>query len=69
MTTDPSFLRHVCQAKAAELAGENPKTIAKALVLIYKNSEKVQADESEKQRLFQKVVRLDPVQAITNLGS
>jgi type VI secretion system protein ImpA len=48
---------------------ENPKTIAKALVLIYKNSEKVQADESEKQRLFQKVVRLDPVQAITNLGS
>ena len=48
---------------------ENPKTIAKALVMIMKNSQRVQADESEKQRLFQKVVRLDPVQAITYLGS
>jgi len=48
---------------------EDPKTVARALVFIIKNSEKVQADDSEKQRLFQKVVRLDPVQAITHLGS
>jgi type VI secretion system protein ImpA len=44
---------------------ENPKTIAKALVMIIKNSQRVQQDEAEKLRLFQKVVRLDPVQAIT----
>jgi type VI secretion system protein ImpA len=48
---------------------ENPKTIAKALVVIMKNSQRVQGDDAEKQRLFQKVVRLDPVQAITYLGS
>jgi hypothetical protein len=48
---------------------ENPKTIAKALVMIMKNSQRVQGDDAEKQRLFQKVVRLDPVQAITYLGS
>src|ERR1035437_3312391 len=48
---------------------EAPKTIAKALVLIIRNSEKVQADDAEKQKLFQKVVRLDPVQAITYLGN
>jgi len=48
---------------------ENPKTIAKALVMIMKNSQRVQADDAEKQRLFQKVVRLDPVQAITYLGT
>jgi hypothetical protein len=46
---------------------EDPKTIAKALVLIIKNSERVMADDSEKHRLFQKVVRLDPVQAISIL--
>ncbi len=48
---------------------ENPKTIAKVLLTIMKHSEKVQQDDSEKQRLFQKVVRLDPVQAITYIGS
>jgi type VI secretion system protein ImpA len=48
---------------------ENPKTIAKALVMIMKNSQRVQGDESEKYKLFQKVVRLDPVQAITCLGT
>ncbi len=48
---------------------ENPKTIAKALMMIMKNSQRVQGDDAEKHRLFQKVVRLDPVQAITSLGS
>jgi type VI secretion system protein ImpA len=32
-------------------AWENPKTIAKALVMIIKNSQRVQEDDSEKQRL------------------
>lgn len=50
-------------------AWEDPKTVAKALVLIMKNSEKVQADDAEKQRLFQKIVRLDPVQAVNYLGN
>jgi type VI secretion system protein ImpA len=50
-------------------AWENPKTIAKALVMIMRNYQRVQQDDSEKQRLFQKVVRLDPVQAITILGT
>jgi type VI secretion system protein ImpA len=48
---------------------ESPQLVAKALVMIMKNSQKVQADDAEKQRLFQKVVRLDPVQAVTYLGS
>jgi type VI secretion system protein ImpA len=48
---------------------EDREIIAKALVLILKNSQRVQGDESEKLRLFQKVVRLDPVQAISCLES
>ena len=48
---------------------ESPKTIAKALVMIMKNSQRIQMDDSEKHRLFEKVVRLDPVQAITVLGT
>lgn len=47
---------------------EDREVVARALVMIIKNSPKVQADEAEKLRLFQKVVRLDPVQAIS-LGS
>jgi type VI secretion system protein ImpA len=47
---------------------EDREVVAQALVMIIKNSPKVQADEAEKLRLFQKVVRLDPVQAIA-LGS
>jgi type VI secretion system protein ImpA len=46
---------------------EDRELVAKALVIIMKNSQRVQADESEKFRLFQKVVRLDPVQAISCL--
>ncbi len=47
---------------------EDREIMAKALVMIIKNSPRVQADEGERLRLFQKVVRLDPVQAIS-LGS
>ena len=46
---------------------EDRELVAKALVMILKNSQRVQADEAEKSRLFQKVVRLDPVQAISCL--
>lgn len=48
---------------------ESAKVIAKALVMIMKNSQRVQGDDGEKTRLFQKVVRLDPVQAISYLGT
>jgi type VI secretion system protein ImpA len=46
---------------------EDREVVAKALVMILKNSERVRADEAERFRLFQKVVRLDPVQAISCL--
>jgi len=46
---------------------EDRAVVAKALVTIIKNSQRVQGDESEKFRLFQTVVRLDPVQAISCL--
>lgn len=46
---------------------EDRAVVAKALVTIIKNSQRVQGDESEKFRLFQTVVRLDPVQAIACL--
>ena len=49
------------------LEGWEDREVAKALVMILKNSQRVQADEAEKLRLFQKVVRLDPVQAISCL--
>ncbi|MGA2077966.1 MAG: type VI secretion system protein TssA [Terriglobia bacterium] len=44
---------------------EDRAIVAKALVMILKNSRRVQEDDTEKYRLFQKVVRLDPVQAIS----
>jgi hypothetical protein len=46
---------------------EDREVVAKALVMILKNSQRIRADEAEKSRLFQKVVRLDPVQAISCL--
>src|SRR5208337_1871450 len=46
---------------------EDREVVAKALVLILKNSQRVQADEAEKLRLFEKIARLDPVQAISCL--
>jgi hypothetical protein len=46
---------------------EEKAVVAKALVTIIKSSQRVQGDESEKYRLFQTVVRLDPVQAISCL--
>jgi len=46
---------------------EDREIVAKALVMILKNSQRVQADEAEKLRLFEKVVRLDPLQAVSCL--
>jgi type VI secretion system protein ImpA len=46
---------------------EDREFVAKTLVIIMKNSQRVQEDEAEKARLFQKVVRLDPVQAMSCL--
>jgi hypothetical protein len=46
---------------------EDREVVAKALVIVLKNSQRVRADEAEKLRLFQKVVRLDPVLAISCL--
>jgi hypothetical protein len=46
---------------------EERAVVAKALVTIVKNSQRIQGDEAEKYRLFQKLVRLDPVQAMSCL--
>jgi type VI secretion system protein ImpA len=43
---------------------EDRETVADALVLIMKTSKRVQADSSERQRLFERVCRLDPVRAL-----
>ena len=43
---------------------EDRQTVAEALVLIMKTSKRVQADSSERQRLFERVCRLDPVRAL-----
>jgi len=48
---------------------EDREFVAKALVMILKNSQRVQADEAEKLRLFERVVRLDPLQAVSCLGT
>ena len=43
---------------------EDRETVAEALVLIMRTSKKVQADGNERQRLFERVCRLDPVRAL-----
>jgi type VI secretion system protein ImpA len=43
---------------------EDRQTVADALVLIMKTSKRVQADNNERQRLFERVCRLDPVRAL-----
>ena len=41
--------------------------VAKALVMIMKHSARLQEDESEKYKLFERICRLDPVQALSCL--
>jgi type VI secretion system protein ImpA len=43
---------------------EDREMVAEALVLIMKTSKRVQADAKERQRLFERVCRLDPVRAL-----
>ncbi len=44
---------------------EDRETIAHALVFLLQNSKKIQADAKAKQALFERVCRLDPVQALS----
>ncbi|MGA2038097.1 MAG: type VI secretion system protein TssA [Bryobacteraceae bacterium] len=44
---------------------EDRETIARALVFLLQNSKKIQADAKTKQALFERVCRLDPVQALS----
>jgi type VI secretion system protein ImpA len=44
---------------------EDRETIARALVFLLQNSKKIQADAKAKQALFERVCRLDPVQALS----
>jgi type VI secretion system protein ImpA len=45
---------------------EDREMVAGALAMIMKSSKKVQADAKEKQKLFDRICRLDPVQALTS---
>jgi type VI secretion system protein ImpA len=44
---------------------EDRETIARALVFLLQNSKKIQTDAKAKQALFERVCRLDPVQALS----
>ena len=44
---------------------EDRETIARALVFLLQNSKKIQADPKAKQALFERICRLDPVQALS----
>jgi len=44
---------------------EDRETIARALVFLIQNSKKIQADAKAKQAMFERVCRLDPVQALS----
>jgi type VI secretion system protein ImpA len=44
---------------------EDREKLAAALATIYKASKKIQGDAKEKQKMFERICRLDPVQALT----
>ena len=44
---------------------EDRETIARALVFLVQNSKKIQGDAKVKQAMFERICRLDPVQALT----
>ena len=48
---------------------EEPATLAKALGLLLRCLEKMGADEATRQKVFQKMCRLDPMQAFTSMRS
>ncbi len=46
-------------------AWEDPETVAGDLSMLMRNSKKIQGNASEKQKLFERICRLDPVQALS----
>ena len=44
---------------------EDRETVARALVFLVQNSKKIQADAKAKQAIFERICRLDPVQALS----
>jgi type VI secretion system protein ImpA len=46
-------------------AWEDPQTVASYLSMLMRNSKKIQASSGEKQKLFERICRLDPVQALS----
>jgi len=46
-------------------AWEDPETVAGDLLKLMKSSKKIQASAAEKQKLFERICRLDPVQALS----
>jgi type VI secretion system protein ImpA len=46
-------------------AWEDPETVAGDLLKLMRSSKKIQASASEKQKLFERICRLDPVQALS----
>ncbi len=46
-------------------AWEDPQTVASYLSMLMRNSKKIQGNASDKQKLFERICRLDPVQALS----
>jgi type VI secretion system protein ImpA len=46
-------------------AWEDPETVASDLLKLMRNSKKIQGNASEKQKLFERICRLDPVRALS----
>ena len=46
-------------------AWEDPELIAGDLTLLMQNSKKIQGSAADKQKLFDRICRLDPVQALS----
>jgi type VI secretion system protein ImpA len=46
-------------------AWEDPETVAGYLSMLMRNSKRIQGSSSEKQKLFERICRLDPVQALS----
>lgn len=45
-------------------AWEEPELVARDLLMLMRNSKKIQGSSSDKQKLFERICRLDPVQAL-----
>ena len=45
-------------------AWEEPEQVARDLLMLMRNSKKIQGSSSDKQKLFERICRLDPVQAL-----